>query len=64
VVVKNTGQHPVYQWLTNQHLNGWNSKAPSWNFAKYLVNEEGILTYYFEPSVSPVGEELRTAVQA
>lgn len=64
VVVKSAGQHPVYQWLTNPEHNGWNSKAPSWNFAKYLVSEEGILTHYFEPSVSPVGEEVRTAVQA
>ena len=64
VVVKGAMQHPVYQWLTDPQRNGWNSKAPSWNFAKYLVNEEGILTHYFEPAVSPVGEEVRTAVQA
>lgn len=64
VVIKGAEQHLVYQWLTNPERNGWNSKAPSWNFAKYLVNEEGILTHYFEPSVSPVGEEVRTAVQA
>ncbi len=64
VVIKGAAQHPVYQWLTNPQLNGWNNKAPSWNFAKYLVNEEGILTHYFEPSVSPVGEDIRSAVQA
>jgi glutathione peroxidase len=64
VVVKNESQHPVYRWLTEQQLNGWNSQAPSWNFAKYLINEQGILTDYFDPSVSPVGEELRAAVQA
>ena len=64
VVIKRPAQHPVYQWLTNPQLNGWNSKAPSWNFAKYLVNEEGILTHYFEPAVSPVGDDLRSALQA
>jgi glutathione peroxidase len=63
VVVKGATQHPVYLWLTEPQQNGWNSKAPSWNFAKYLVNEEGILTHYFEPAVSPVGEAIRTAVQ-
>jgi glutathione peroxidase len=61
VVAKGQEQHPVYQWLTNPAQNGWNSKAPSWNFAKYLVNEEGILTHYFEPAVSPVGEVMRRA---
>lgn len=64
VVVKGTNQHPVYQWLTQPAQNGWNSKAPSWNFGKFLVNEEGLLTHYFEPAVSPLGNELRTAVQA
>lgn len=63
VVVKATGQHPVYQWLTDPKQNGWNDKAPAWNFAKYLVNEEGILTHYFDPGVSPVGTEVLKAIQ-
>ena len=62
-VTKGANQHPVYQWLTEPQQNGWNSKAPSWNFAKYLVNEEGLLTHYFEPAVSPLDKAIRTAVQ-
>jgi glutathione peroxidase len=64
VVVKSDSQHPVYQWLTNKEKNGWNEKEPSWNFAKYLVNEEGVLTDYFGPAVLPVSDEVRSAVQA
>ncbi len=63
IVVKKEGQHPVYRWLTDSTQNGWNSKAPSWNFAKYLVNEEGMLTHYFGSSVSPLGEDIRKALQ-
>lgn len=63
VVVKGPEQHPVFQWLSRKELNGWNDKAPGWNFAKYLVDEEGFLTHAFEPAVSPVGEELRQALQ-
>ncbi len=63
VVVKDPGQHPVYQWLTNPKLNGWNDKAPAWNFAKYLVNEEGILTHYFDPGISPVSTDVLKAIQ-
>lgn len=63
VVLKEGGQHPVYQWLTNPALNGWNSKLPAWNFAKYLVNEEGVLTHYFDPGVSPVSTEVLKAIQ-
>lgn len=62
VVVKGPAQHPVFQWLTSKAQNGWNDKAPSWNFSKYLVNEEGVLTHYFEPAVSPLSTELAAAV--
>ncbi|HYD21479.1 MAG TPA: glutathione peroxidase [Flavipsychrobacter sp.] len=63
-VVKGADQHPVYRWLTKKELNGWNDKDPSWNFSKFLINEEGMLTHYFEPSVSPVGEEMIGAVHS
>lgn len=57
-VVKSPTQNEVYQWLTDAAKNGWNNKAPSWNFSKYLVNEEGILTHYFDPSVSPLSDQV------
>jgi glutathione peroxidase len=61
-VVKTEDQHPVFRWLSDKELNGWNDKAPSWNFTKYLVNEQGVLTHYFEPSVSPLGQEVVNAI--
>jgi len=64
VVIKHNQQHPVFQWLTDRNKNGWNEKLPSWNFAKYLVNEEGLLTHYFEPAISPLSEEVINAVNA
>ena len=62
VVMKLAGQNPVFQWLTNAASNGWNSKAPSWNFSKYLINEKGQLTHYFDPSISPLSKEIREAI--
>lgn len=62
VVIKSAGQHPVFQWLSEAAKNGWNDKQPTWNFSKYLVNEKGILTHYFDPSVSPVSEEVKNAI--
>jgi len=56
-------QHPVYRWLTDPAQNGWNTKAPAWNFSKYLVDEEGRLTHYFEPSVSPLSDVVMGALQ-
>lgn len=62
-VVVSAEQTPVYQWLTNPFSNGWNNKAPSWNFAKYLVDERGKLINYFGPSVSPLSTEIVKAIQ-
>ena len=61
-VIKNEDQHPVFQWLTHKELNGWNNQAPVWNFSKYLINEEGMLTHYFDPSVLPVSDEVLKAI--
>ena len=63
VVVKKPGQNSVFQWLTDPSKNGWNSQPPSWNFSKYLVNEEGELTDYFGPGVEPLNEPILTAIK-
>lgn len=62
VVINNTNQHAVFKWLTQKDLNGWNSKAPTWNFCKYLVNEQGNLTHFFEAAVNPLGQEITSAI--
>ena len=61
-VIKSVDQNPVFVWLTNPASNGWNSKAPVWNFSKYLVNEKGQLTHYFAPAISPLSKEVITAI--
>jgi len=58
VVIKSAQQNPVYQWLTDSSKNGWCNQQPSWNFSKYLVDENGVLTNYFDPSVSPLSNEI------
>lgn len=62
VVINAAGQNAIHQWLTNATANGWNTKAPEWNFSKYLIDESGNLTHYFGPSVSPTGSEIKTAL--
>lgn len=46
-----------------EEKNGWNNKAPSWNFSKYLINEEGMLTHYFGPSIEPDSEPIQAALR-
>ena len=58
VVIKSAEQNPVFRWLTDKSLNGWNDKEPTWNFSKYLIDEQGVLTHYFDPAVSPLSKDV------
>jgi glutathione peroxidase len=62
-VVKGSTQHPAFQWLSDAAKNGWCNKAPVWNFSKYVINKEGVLTHFFSPSVSPLSEEVLAAIK-
>lgn len=62
-VIKSAAQHEVFRWLTNAGENGWNDQPPSWNFSKYLVNEEGVLTNYFGPTLSPTSGDVLNAIK-
>jgi glutathione peroxidase len=61
-VIKGPDQNTVFRWLSSKEMNGWNEKAPIWNFSKYLVDENGDLLNYFGPSVSPLGKEISKAI--
>ena len=56
-VIKNEQQHAIFKWLSDPSQNGWNTQAPSWNFSKYVLDEEGKLIGYFDPGVSPLGND-------
>lgn len=61
-VIKGNNQHPLYKWLSNRDLNGWNDKAPTWNFCKYVINEEGEVTHFFASGVLPKDPTFQKAV--
>lgn len=63
VVVKSKDQNPVYAWLTSANMNGWCNQAPAWNFCKYLINEQGVLTHYFPMSVDPLDVKIVEAIK-
>ncbi len=58
ISVKGEAMHPLYKWLTSPSENGWNDKAPNWNFCKYLINESGELIKYYSFAVEPLNEEI------
>ncbi len=64
ISVKGVDKHPLYRWLSNKDLNGWNDKEPSWNFCKYLISEEGELLKFFPSSVNPTSDEIISLISA
>jgi glutathione peroxidase len=56
--VKGKDQHLVYQWLTQKENNGVADYEVSWNFNKFLVDEEGNLVAYFGSKVKPLDSDI------
>jgi glutathione peroxidase len=56
--VKGDNQHPIYQWLTKESMNGKGDYSVSWNFNKFLIDENGKLLEYFPSKVKPMDEEI------
>jgi glutathione peroxidase len=58
ISVKGSDQSPLYQWLSRKELNGWNDQAPTWNFCKYLISENGELLRFYPSAIKPLSKEL------
>lgn len=50
--------HPIYKFLTQKEKNGLMDSKVTWNFQKYLLNEEGILEKVIDPRTSPDDPEV------
>ena len=61
--VKGSKRHIIYDWLSSKDKNGWNKKGPSWNFTKYLIDENGTLVKRISPRTSPISDEVISLIQ-
>ena len=61
-VLKGANQNKIFTWLTEASKNGWNNQQPTWNFCKFIVDEQGRLTNYFESTIQPLGKEITDAL--
>ncbi len=50
--------HPLYHWLTEKDKNGLEDSNVSWNFQKYLIDENGNLVKVVSPRTDPMDEEI------
>ena len=61
-VVKSNNQHEVFKWLSDDSYNGWCHQQPTWNFCKYIINEQGNLTHFFSQNISPLSNQFIGAI--
>ncbi len=58
ISVKGNDMAPVYKWLTQKELNGVKDSNVSWNFQKYLIDENGKLVDVLPPKEKPYSEKI------
>lgn len=58
VRIKGEEASPVYRWLTQKKLNGSMDATVSWNFNKFLIDENGHLIGHYPTRTSPLNEEI------
>ncbi len=63
ISVKGKDQHEVYQFLTQKSKNGFEDSEVSWNFQKYLLNENGEIEKVISPKTSPLSPEITNWIE-
>jgi len=58
VSVKGNDIDPIFEWLTQKEKNGVKDIDVTWNFQKFLINENGELVDFVSPRESPLSEKI------
>ena len=58
VSVVGSNQHPIYSFLTKKKLNGSIDSMVTWNFQKFLIDENGYVVKSISPRRQPDDEEI------
>lgn len=58
VSVKGADQHEIYAWLTQQSRNCEEDAPVSWNFQKFMIDENGNWVDFAPPSTSPQSTQI------
>ncbi len=58
IEVTGTRQHPLYNWLSQKSRNGQLDSTVTWNFHKFLLDEQGQLVKSLPSSVSPFDDQI------
>lgn len=58
ISVKGDDIHPLYQWLTQKSVNGKFDAEVTWNFQKFMIDENGQLVDFAAPRETPDSEKI------
>ena len=58
ISVKGDDMAPIYKWLTHKSENGVLDAEITWNFNKFLLDENGTLLAKFESNVAPMSDDI------
>ena len=61
-MIKVTQQNDIFQMADRCKSKWMEQQPPTWNFSKYLIDENGALVKYFDPAVSPLSDEVIKAI--
>lgn len=58
ISVKGDDQAPLYKWLTQKSENGVLDQEVTWNFQKFMIDEQGHLVDVVLPRESPMSDKI------
>ncbi|GAA4384845.1 glutathione peroxidase [Hymenobacter koreensis] len=62
VSVTGSDTAPLFQFLGDKSKNGVTDEKPTWNFCKYLIDEQGHVMAFYPSKVKPMSDELVAAI--
>ena len=63
ISVKDDDMDPIYRWLTSKSENGVMDAPVTWNFQKFMINEDGTLAGMVPPRESPRSDKILNWLQ-
>jgi glutathione peroxidase len=58
ITISGEDAHPLYQWLTDSKKNGTLDAKVTWNFQKFMVDENGEVVDFVPPLGSPENKKI------
>jgi len=63
ISVKGEDIDPLYKWLTSKSLNGVIDAEVTWNFQKFMIDEQGKLVGFISPKEKPNSEKITNWIE-